>query len=375
SLMLVRHGKVVAEGGWAPYSPGDVHSMYSVTKSFNSTAVGLAAEEGLLSLDALVTSFFPDLVPAQPAPAFQTMTVEHLLKMASGHATAPLAAMRAAPEGQWPKAALEPTPEPPPGTSSLYNAGAAYVLGASVQKVTGETVEECLAPRLFEPLGISNRLWGMSPEGVNLTEGGLAITTEELAKFGLLYLQNGRWDGQQIVSEQWATAATSKQISTGADNGNWNYGYGYQFWRSPIGYRADGSLGQFSFVFPDQDMVLAITAATSNDGGTNRLMNTVFAHVLRNITVQDEPLPDNPAALDALGAKLAALSLAAPQGAASSPLAADVSGSRYTVAANSQGITALELDFSRELPLIAIEDADGRHLIPVGIGEWRRART
>jgi CubicO group peptidase (beta-lactamase class C family) len=375
SVMLVRHGQVVAEGWWSPYTPGDMHNMYSVTKSFNSTAVGLAVGEGLLSVDALVSSFFPDLMPAQPAPAFQTMSVEHLLMMASGHAQDPLDAMRAAPGGQWTRAFLESSVEREPGSSFFYNSGAAYVLGAIVQKVTGETVEEYLTPRLFEPLGIINRVWGMSPEGVNLTEGGLAITTEELAKFGLLYLQKGNWNGQQIVSEQWATDATSKQIATGADNGNWNFGYGYQFWRSPVGYRADGSLGQFSFVLPDQDMVLAITAATSNDGGTNRIMNLVFQHVIGGMLGGDAALPEDAAAHDALTAKLASLALGVPQGAATSPLAADVSGSRYAIATNSQGITAVELDFSGELPLLSIEDADGQHVIPVGLGQWRRART
>jgi len=375
SVMLVRHGKVIAEGWWAPYTPGDMHNMYSVTKSFNSTAVGLAAAEGLLALDDLVTSFFPDRVPAQPAPAFQTMTVEHLLKMASGHTTDPLDAMRGAPEGQWTKAFLETTPEREPGTEFLYNSGAAYMLGAIVQKATGETVDEYLTPRLFEPLGIVNRLWGMSPEGVNLTEGGLAITTEELAKFGLFYLQKGNWNGQQIVSEQWATDATAKQISTGADNGNWNFGYGYQFWRSPLGYRADGSLGQFSFVFPEEDVVLAITAATSNNGGTNQVMNTVWQHMVRGVKGQPDALPENGVALEALQSKLAALALAAPQGAPTSPLAADVSGSRYTVASNSQGITAVALDFAGEMPLLSIEDADGEHRIPIGLGQWRRART
>lgn len=374
SLMLVRHGKVVAEGWWAPYTPGDMHNMYSVTKSFNSTAVGLAVGEGLLSVDALVSSFFPELMPAAPAPAFEIMSVQHLLTMASGHTEDPLDAMRNAPEGRWTQAFLESTPAREPGASFFYNSGASYVLGAIVQKVTGQTVEEYLTPRLFEPLGITNRLWGMSPEGINLTEGGLAITTEELAKFGLLYLQNGSWNGQQIVSAEWATDATSKQIATGADDGNWNFGYGYQFWRNPAGFRADGSLGQFCFVVPELDVVLAITAATSNDGGTNQIMNVVFQHLFGGM-IEPEPLPEDAAARDALNAQLAALALTAPEGAATSPLAADVSGSRYAVAENSQGISAVELDFSGELPLLSIEDTDGQHVIPVGIGQWRRART
>jgi CubicO group peptidase (beta-lactamase class C family) len=375
SLMLVRHGKVIAEGWWAPYTPGDMHNMYSVTKSFNSTAVGMAVEEGLLSVDDLVTSFFPDLVPAAPAPAFQTMTVKNLLTMASGHTQDPLDSMRAAPGGQWTKAFLESTVQAAPGSTFFYNSGAAYVLGSIVQKVTGQTVEEYLTPRLFEPLGISNFLWGMSPEGVNLTEGGLAITTEELAKFGLLYLQRGQWNGEQIVSEQWATDATSKQISTGADNGNWNFGYGYQFWRNTVGYRADGSLGQFSFVLPDQDLVLAITAGTSNNGGTNRAMNVVFQHVLTGGMISTDVLPEDSAARDALTAKLGSLTLTVPEGATTSPLAADVSGKRYSVATNSQGITGVELEFTGDSPVLTIEDADGAHVIPVGVGQWVRART
>jgi CubicO group peptidase (beta-lactamase class C family) len=374
SMMLVRHGKVVAEGWWAPYTPGDMHNMYSVTKSFNSTAVGLAVDEGLLTVDDLVISFFPDLAPAAPSPAFETMTVKHLLTMASGHATDPLDSMRQAPNGQWTQAFLASTVERAPGSAFLYNSGAAYVLGAIVQKVTGQTVEEYLTPRLFEPLGINNRLWGVSPEGINMTDGGLAITTEELAKFGLLYLQQGQWNGEQIVSAEWAADATAKQISTGADNGNWNFGYGYQFWRSTVGYRADGSLGQYSFVLPDQDLVLAITAATSNDGGTDRLMNVVYQRLLSGMITPDT-LPEDAAAHDALTAKLTSLSLAVPEGATTSPLAADVSGKRYTVASNSQGITAVELQFEGETPVLTIEDADGPHVIPVGTGQWRRVRT
>lgn len=374
SLMLVRHGKVVAEGWWAPYTPGDMHSMYSVTKSFNATAVGMAADEGLLSLDDLASSFFPDLMPAAPAPAFETMSVRHLLTMATGHTRDPLDGMRGAPEGQWTRAFFESNVEREPGTSFLYNSGAAYVLGAIVQKVTGQTVDEYLTPRLFEPLGISNRVWGMSPEGINLGDGGLAITTEELAKFGLLYLQKGVWEGQQVVSEQWAADATAKQISTGADNGNWNFGYGYQFWRSPVGFRADGSLGQYSFVLPEYDAVLAVTAATDNDGGTNRLMNVVFRELLGDV-FQPDALPADTAAQDALTAKLASLALGVPQGAADSALAADVSGSRYGIAANSQGISAVALEFTGDTPTISIEDADGLHVIPVGVGRWVRART
>jgi CubicO group peptidase (beta-lactamase class C family) len=369
SLMLLRHGKVVAEAWWSPYTAGDMHTMYSVTKSFNSTAVGMAVAEGLLGVDELVTSFFPDL--AATAPAFQTMTVRHLLTMSTGHAADTIDRMRAA-GNEWTQAFLSLPVENAPGSEFIYNSGAAYVLGAIVQKVTGMTVEEYLGPRLFEPLGISNRLWGQSPEGINMTDGGLSVTTEELAKFGQLYLQNGMWEGQAIIEPQWVTDATAKQVDTYPGYGNWNFGYGYQFWRSQVGYRADGSLGQFCFVIPEQDLVLALTSGTNNDGGTNRVMNVVFQYLSAELP---ETLPEDPAAYDALTAKLASLALAVPDGAGSSPLSADVSGKRYQVAANSQGITAFQIAFSEAPPVLTIEDANGSHAIPVGIGQWVRART
>jgi CubicO group peptidase (beta-lactamase class C family) len=372
SLMLLRHGKVIAEGWAAPYTPGDMHSMYSVTKSFNSTAVGIAVDAGLLSVDDLVTSFFPEFAPLATAPAFQTMTVRHLLTMHTGHAADTLDRMRAT-GSEWTKAFFELPVENEPGSLFIYNSGAAYVLGAIVQKVTGMTVEAYLTPRLFEPLGIVNRLWGSSAEGVNMTDGGLSITTEELASFGQLYLQKGQWNGQAIVSEQWATEATAKEVESYSGSGNWNFGYGYQFWRSKVGFRADGSLGQYSFVLPDEDVVLAITAATSNDGGTNRLMNEVFTWLPPAIGT--DALPEDPAAHDALTARLGSLALGVPQGAATSPLAANASTQRYEIGTNPQGITAIQLAWSEQDPVLTITDADGPHAIPVGIGRWVRART
>jgi CubicO group peptidase (beta-lactamase class C family) len=374
SLMLVRHGKVVAEGWWAPYTASDLHSMYSVTKSFNGTAVGMAIDAGLLSVDDKVLKFFPDLNPANPDANLQQMTVKNMLTMSTGHAADTIDRMRAAPNNEWTKAFLQLPVENPPGSAFVYNSGAAYMLGAIVQNLTGMTVEEYLTPRLFEPLGLDNRIWGKSPEGVNMGDGGLEITTEELAQFGLLYLQNGQWDGKQIVPPDWVTAATSKQISNGNDNGNWNYGYGYQFWRSPVGFRADGSLGQYSFVLPDQETVLAVTSGTDNNGGTNSLMNVVFQYLPKAITTEAS-LPVDAAAHDALAAKLTSLSLITPQGQPSSSMMKDVSGSRYSVPANSQGITALQFDFTSATPMLTIEDADGAHAIPVGVGEWARGST
>jgi CubicO group peptidase (beta-lactamase class C family) len=372
SLMLLRHGKVVAEGWWAPYAAEDIHVLYSVSKSFNSTAVGFAVDEGLLSVEDSIVSHFADLAPAAIDPEMAAMRVRDLLIMSTGHEVDSIDAMRQRSDGQWTRSFLESdVPLPPGGASSFrYNSGAAYMLGSLVQRVTGMTVDEYLTPRLFQPLGISGELWGQSAEGVNLTDGGLSVRTEDLAKFGLLYLQGGMWNGTRVLSADWVADATARQVSTGNDDGNWNYGYGYQFWRSQVGYRADGSLGQFSFVLPDQDIVLAITSGTNDTDG---VMNRVWQNLLPAIA--GEAQPENPTALTALRDRLAALALPTPAGAMTSPRGADVSGRRYAVPQNSQGISGVTLDFSGPSPVLAIEDADGTHSITVGLGSWVRQRT
>jgi Beta-lactamase len=236
--------------------------------------------------------------------------------------------------------------------------------------VSGMTVEEYLTPRLFEPLGIQQRLWGLSPEGVNMGDGGLSVRTEDLAKFGLLYLQDGTWNAERLLAQQWVTDATSREVSTGSSNGN--LGYGYQFWRSPMGYRADGSLGQFAYVIPEQDMVVAITSGTSQGAGEKNVTDTVFGNLPAG---QAAALPENAASHQALLDKLSSLALPLPTGAATSSLVSQVSGVRYGAATNPQGITALSFDFSSTTPSVTIEDKDGSHVIPVGVGQWVRGRT
>jgi CubicO group peptidase (beta-lactamase class C family) len=369
SMMLLRHGKVVAEGWWAPYVPEDIHVLYSVTKSFNATAVGFAVDEGLLSIDDLVLPIFPELQPAAPDPLMQGMRVVDLLTMSTGHTTDSIDAMRQRTDGQWTRSFLESAVPREPGTYFMYNSGAAYMLGAIVQKVTGMSVEDYLTPRLFEPLGITEPLWGKSEEGVNLADGGLSVRTEDLAKFGQLYLQNGMWNGQQLLPADWASAATSSQVSTGNSDGNWSYGYGYQFWRSQVGYRADGSLGQFSFVLPEQDIVLAVTSGTTQTDG---VMNAVWQNLLPAIV--ETSLPENPSAQAALTTRLAALSTPTPTPSAEPPVV-DVSGRRYAIEPNSQGILSVQLDLATEAPSLLIEDADGAHTITLGTGQWARGRT
>jgi CubicO group peptidase (beta-lactamase class C family) len=372
SIMLVRHGKVVAEGWWSPYQANDLHVMYSVTKSFTSTAVGFAAQEGLLSVNDTVLSFFPDRAPEKPAEKMKDMRIRDLLRMSTGHAKDPSPDVKAAKDGAWVKAFLASDVEDKPGTHFLYNSVGTYVLGAIVQKVSGKTLEEFLRPRLFEPLGLETPLWGKSPEGVNLGDGGISLHSEDLAKFGLFYLQRGVWNGKRLLKEEWVDAATSLQTASGGNpDSNWDAGYGYQFWRNKVtGFRADGAFGQFSFVLPKYDVVLAVTSGTSNMAG---VMDTVWEMLLP--ALREQALPNNPPALDQLKTTLASLRLPTQAGNPSSPRSAAVSGKSYRFPDNELGIRLASVDFSGDTPRIHFEDADGKHDIACGLGRWVRGRT
>ncbi len=260
SFMLVRHGRVIAEGWWKPEAAEKPHVMHSLSKSFTSTAVGLAVAEGKLSVDDLVLKFFPESAPAEPAEKLKAMRVRDLLTMTSGHETE----VKYSTNAPWVETFLaHPVPHKP-GTHFRYNTPGSYMLSAIVQKVTGQTVLEYLRPRLFEPLGIENPEWGSSPQGVSFGGWGLKIRTEDIAKFGQLYLQKGKWNSRQIVPQDWVELATTKQVSNGSDpTKDWDQGYGFQFWRCRHNaFRGDGANGQFCIVLPDQDAVVAITADT-----------------------------------------------------------------------------------------------------------------
>ncbi|QEL19044.1 serine hydrolase domain-containing protein [Limnoglobus roseus] len=266
SFMLIRHGHVVAEGWWKPEAADKPHVLHSLSKSFTSTAVGLVVEEGKLSVDDPVLKFFPDLAPANPSDNLKAMKVRDLLTMSCGHDAEP----KRSDAEPWVKTFLaHPVPHKP-GTHFLYNSFGTHMLSAIVTKVTGKTVLEYLTPRLFEPLGIKDPEWGASPQGNTFGGWGLKVRTEDIAKFGQLYIQKGKWDGKQLVPAKWVESATTKQVAndqapSGVGKGDWRQGYGYQFWRcTHDAYRGDGANGQFCIVLPDQDAVIAITADTGN---------------------------------------------------------------------------------------------------------------
>lgn len=372
SFMLLRHGQVVAEGWWSPYRRQDPHVLFSLSKSFTSTAVGLAVAEGRLSIDDFVLSFFPDEAPKSPSAQLAAMRVRHLLSMSTGHAedTTPHFFRRS--DGDWVSAFLDVPVTYEPGTFFLYNTGATYMLSAIVQKVTGTKLVDYLKPRLFEPLGIENPTWEESPRGINTGGFGLNITTEDIARFGQLYLQKGLWNGRQIVPEAWIDEATAFQVSNADNEGiEWRQGYGYQFWRCRHNaYRGDGAFGQYCVVMPDQDAVLAITAGV---GDMQQPLDLLWEYLLP--AMRAEPLPDDPSVQVALANRLAALAIPPVQGDQSSPVSARVSGKTYTVDSNELAIETVAVDFAGDGCTLRVASATGEHRFTAGSGVWREGRT
>jgi CubicO group peptidase (beta-lactamase class C family) len=372
SLMLLRHGHVVAEGWWSPYGPEHPHMLWSLSKSFTSTAVGLAVAEGRLSVDDPVLSFFPEAAPAEISDNLAAMRVRHLLSMSTGQAEDTTDYLFQQEEGNWAKAFLARPVEHEPGAPFVYNSGATYMLSAIVQKLTGLTVLDYLRPRLFEPLGIGNPTWESCPRGINVGGWGLNIKTEDIARFGQLYLQKGIWGGQRLVPEAWVAEASSRQVANGSNpDSDWEQGYGYQFWRCRHGaYRGDGAFGQFCLVMPDQAAVLAITAGVAD---MQAVLNLVWECLLPALA--PAPLPKNGPAQAELERKLAGLALLPPPGAPASPLAAKVSGRTYRFEANEQKVEAISFDFGPDGCLCTIWAGQDKHQVACGSDVWLKGTT
>jgi CubicO group peptidase (beta-lactamase class C family) len=366
SFMLVRHGHVVTENWWAPYDSVTRHELYSLSKSFTSTAVGMAIAEGKLSLDDEVTKFFPDDLPASPGPNLKSMRVRDLLRMATGHDSEP----KFGTGESWTKTFLAHRVAFKPGTHFMYNTPATYMLSAIVQKQTGMTVLEYLKPRLFEPVGIENPTWGTSPQGISLGGYGLSVRTEDIAKFGLLYLQKGKWNDQQLMSPEWVEAATAMQVSNGSSpTSDWDQGYGFQFWRCRHGYyRGDGAFGQYCIVMPDQDAVIAITSGV---GDMQSVLNLVWDKLLPAFHAQ--PLPDDRASVDQLAQKSKALRLPLVKGETSTSESEKFVGKKYSFDTNDQKIDSILVESNVNNGMTLVLEANGiKQSIPCGFGDWHR---
>jgi CubicO group peptidase (beta-lactamase class C family) len=373
SFMLVRHGHVVAEGWWSPYAANIPHSMYSLSKSFTSTAVGLAISDGKLSLDDEVLKFFPDEAPAAPSENLKAMRVRDLLTMSTGQlmedvtngfsfdATNPLV-----------KLFLSVPVAHKPGTYFWYNTPATFMESAIVQTVTGQTVFDYLKPRLFDPLGIENPTWEMRQQ-YTYGGSGLHLRTEDIARFGQLLLQRGNWHGHQLVPAAWIETATARQTSNGSNpESDWEQGYGFNFWRCRHGlFRGDGAFGQFCIVMPEQDAVVAITSGTRDMQG---VMNLVWDKILP--ALQSKPLDADEDSDKRLTDTLQGLTLHPQPGSAAPGVAAKWSGKTFLLSANNQKLESVALEFGgANDPVTLVLRGNGRdQRIACGKDSWLKGR-
>lgn len=273
-VVVTQSGHEIARHTWEGACRRNV---YSASKSFTSAAVGIAVKEGLLSIDEKLTDVFPEELPEQVSENLQKATVRDLLTMCLGQAKGFLMGEDRPyyPERNWVKLALNQPFDYEPGTKFVYNNAGPYLAGILVQRRAGCDLVHYLYPRLFEPMGIQLPTWEYDPFGRTFGAGGLFLTMDELHKFGLLYLQNGNWEGKQLVPESWVAESTKKQVSTGYSGED--YGYGYLFWGGEhASFRADGKYGQFSILMRDKNAVVTIVAESRE---ANDLLAAVFQHI------------------------------------------------------------------------------------------------
>lgn len=375
SIMILRHGKVVAEGWWNPYRPDLKHTMYSVSKSFTATAVGFAVSENKLSVEDKVISFFPEVTPSTISPNLEALKIIHLLSMSVGQPTDPTGMV--AISENWARTFLGTNIVHEPGTQFLYNSAATYMLSAIVQKVTGQKILDYLTPRLFQPLGIRGIDWEIDGQGINVGGWGLRLKTEDMAKFGQLFLQKGMWKGKQVLPAAWVEEASTMKImqnpkATQAqkDSSDWLQGYGYQMWRSRNNsYRGDGAYGQYILVLPQLDAVIAITSETTN---MQTELNLVWKYLLPAFS--DQKISDAKA-YKKLKARLASLSLPVPINLAAKADASSISGKTYAIVSNDRRLNNFNLEFKDGICRLNLMTDSVPHSIDFGYGKWVRGET
>lgn len=371
-FVLLRHGKTVAEGWWKPGDAETPHLLYSLSKSFTSTAIGMLLDDRKLDLDERVADIFPDKLPPSPSANLLAMRVRDLLCMNTGHDTDSSPHLDAASDGDWVRGFLAHPVPLKPGSRFLYDSGATYLLASIIRQRTGQNVSEFLRERFFGPLGIRNVRWNRSPQGTDCGGWGLVLTTRDIARFGQFWLQGGVWNGKRLLSRHYVALATSKETENsdvghfeGEDvSADWHQGYGFQFWICRHGcYRAAGAYGQLVVVMPEKDAVLAVNSNSS----MRRSLADTWKFLLANM--RDDPLPENPDAARALEARTAALALPVVEGRQDDVCNAvgrtfrSEDGSSFVLKADESG-WRLAFDFGK-----------WKGEIPIGYRQWRKGET
>ena len=383
SLMVLRHGEVLAQGWWSPFAPDRRHLMYSLSKSFTSMAAGIAWGEGAFDLDDLVVDVLPEVVPDELDDRFRGLRVRHVLSMATGHEHDTLepgwrsALARGDSVPDLARGLLTLPPEREPGSVFAYNQLATHTAARIVERHAGVRLLDYLQPRLFEPLGITDPAW-FGIGGHDLGFSGLHTHTGAIAALGQLLLQRGRWGDAQLVPAEWIEQATRLQQRNDPPDftadpefgGSWDWrsGYGFQFWMGTHGYRGDGAYGQFCVVWPEEEVVVVTTACTPDMG---LQLDLAYRHLLPAVRGEGEV---SAAADAALAERLGSLEIPLPVDAGAARSSGEVvfervgSQSAEPVAASGLSRVAIRPDGDGWVARLQLGDVEGE--LPIGRGLW-----
>ena len=332
-LMIMRHGKICAEGWWNPYAPGIRHGLQSHSKTYAATAIGIAYTEGIVKLDERIIDIFPEYAPEQPSENLKRLTVHDVLCMGCGMDEMPMATEH------WIRDFLHTPVNHTPGTTYMYNSVGSSILSAIIVKKTGMSMHEYLKPRLYDKIGIfsDNHRWMKMPDGCEVGGGGLFATTEDNLRLMKLYADGGVWEGERILDDEYVKRATTLQNESATEAKNNplakdNFvGYGYQIWMCrPKGvYRADGAMGQFTIVVPDKDMIIAITENASGAHWAQKTLDVMWKFLER---IENHPAKEeNTEKSECLKNRMGRLALPNPKCAPYSPIAANIEGRQWRV--------------------------------------------
>lgn len=371
SFLLMKGDKVFAEGYYPPFSMDKKHRMYSISKSFVATAIGVLCDEGKISLSDKLMKFFPEYDAPDLHPFLKETTIEHLLMMCSPHEqTYPL---WDGTRSDWVESFFKTKPNRPSGTNFLYDTSGSFILDVIVEKLTGKTFLKYLQDAFLTEMGFSKDAWCVeSPDGYAWGGSGVLCTTRDLARLALVYLNGGRYNGKQVLSESFVKAATAKKTATDSfgNGGHDSYGYGYQIWRSKEGFAFNGMGNQHAICVPEKNLLFACTADCQGNPKAGQAIADIFYEYIAD-NMAENPIPADDAEYAALLKDIENLSLHLPAGARTMPMEKEINGVWYNLEENPMGITKVRLDFHEDGGVFSYENARGAKEIPFGRGAYQ----
>ena len=371
SVLVMRHGEVVAEGYAEPFDENSLHRMYSVSKSFVAMAIGALEGEGRISINDTIDKYFPEYITADTDPRIAKTKIVDLLKMASPFKSG--STYKGQTDMDWTATFFTAKVGKEPGTEFLYDTSATHILGVIVERVTGKNFLEYLKEKALLEIGFSEDAWCIgAPEGYAWGGSGVMCSSRDLAAFANLVMNKGEYNGKQLLPREYVEAATSYQISTAPDPDSdtpfYGSGYGYQIWMNPYGFGFMGMGCQYAYCIPEKDLVLVCTADNQGIKEATGIIYYLFEeHIIKKIS--DEPLEENPEAFAAMNEALENMEIPYAEGKETSRQLASINGATYVCEDEDGKISSFRFDFNGDTGVLTYNTDRGEKKLTFGIGK------